>query len=121
MRRFLQSRVGNTFTGIVRCVFLAVLVALAGCTSISGGGGNATGLIIGSWQSDVGGFPVTHTYDESTVRIEGHAPLPYQVKGDELMIDAAGSTQRVVTFPSRDEMVQSDPLTGTTQVFSRVN
>lgn len=76
--------------------------------------------IIGAWQAEVGGYPVTVSYTETTVQVGTADPVGYSLEGDKLLL-AAGDTQvRIVSFPSRGEMLQTDPLTGTSQVWKRV-
>ncbi len=82
--------------------------------------GDPSKLIVGTWKSEIGGFPVTHHYDENTVRVVGYDAVPYHLEDDLLTLDSEGGSDRVVSFPSGSEMLQTDPLTGSVRTFSRV-
>lgn len=93
------------------------VVLLAGCTSL----GSRTGQrILGAWRSTIGGYPVAVDYTASTVRVGDDKPVEYRLNGDRLSFEQGGSQVRVVTFPSAGVMVQTDPLTGTSQQYTRV-
>ena len=99
-----------------RLTLCVLITILAGCQSISS---TPSQMILGVWESEIGGFPITHEYSESTVSIPGHDAVSYQVLDDVLLLDTVGASERVISFPSDDEMHQTDPLTGTIQKFSR--
>ncbi len=94
-----------------------VLAILGGCLSLPV---NKTNQLLGTWRSEVGGFPVVVAYSETTVRVAGYNELPYQFEHDSLVIAGDVTQTRIVSFPSADEMVHTDPLTGTEQRFSRI-
>ncbi|MDG2072364.1 MAG: hypothetical protein P8J55_11735 [Pseudomonadales bacterium] len=96
------------------CVFLTIL---AGCQAVPN---TPSQKILGAWQSDVRGFPIVQIYDENTVSISGHDAVAYQLVEDSLLVDSIGASNRIVSFPSEDEMWQTDPLTGSVQQFSRL-
>lgn len=96
-------------------IFLSLL--LAGCASMGGG---PQKRIVGEWRSFLGGYPVLVTYTSSTVRVDNSSPVGYRLNGNHLSFPKGGSQVRLVTFPSRTEMIQTDPLTGTTQHYTRV-
>jgi len=77
--------------------------------------------IVGDWTSKVGGFPVRVTYSDSTVQIGENAPVNYVLADGQLIVAEDVGQTRTVSFPSKNEMVQLDPLTGTEHAFSRVN
>ena len=77
-------------------------------------------MIVGSWQSELGGFPVTVEYTEDTVRIGDYDAVSYQINEGNLILDQEGSQPRMLSFPSPDEMIQTDSLTGTNHKFVRV-
>lgn len=97
-------------------VLVMVLIAsiFSGCQST---GSNPAKSIVGTWTSEIGGFPLTVEYVAGQVRIEGYADVPYLIEDTTLTV--AGVT-RSVTFPSPDEMIQTDPLTNTDQKFTRI-
>jgi len=93
---------------------VCVLVSLAGCVSF---GVDTRQRIVGQWQSEVAGFPVTVAYTDSTVTVGGGPAVNYHLDGDRLTFDDGGTQVRIVSFPSRQEMVQTDPMTGTEQRY----
>jgi len=76
--------------------------------------------MVGQWQSDVGGFRVVVEYTDSTVRVGENEPVGYQLVEDQLTIAGAVSQLRRVSFPSRNLMLQVDPVTGASHEFIRV-
>ncbi len=97
---------------------IACLVLIAsGCVSTSN---DPSQMIVGSWQSELGGFPVTIEYTEDTVRIGDYDAVSYQINEGKLILDSEGSQPRMLSFPSSDEMIQTDSLTGTNHKFVRV-
>ena len=78
-------------------------------------------LIIGSWQSDLSGFVLSSVYSADDVSLDGYSPVPYVLVGDRLVIDGDETSARIVSFPSRDQMVQTDPLTDVRQEYRRFN
>jgi hypothetical protein len=79
----------------------------------------ASELLLGSWQTQVGGFPVTVEYTSTAVSVDGQPPVSYQLAGDRLQIAEGGSQVRILQFPSNAEMVQIDPMTGSEHRFNR--
>jgi hypothetical protein len=98
---------------------MAVLVAMMSSCAITRV--DPSERIVGNWRSEVGGFPVTVRYTESTVQVGDSAPVGYSLTGNTLKITGGDSLVRIVSFPARDEMVQQDPLTGTGQTYTRVD
>ena len=93
-----------------------LLMLLAGCQSVLD---TPAQKILGTWQSEVGGFPIEHLYDAKTVSISGRDAVAYQLMEDSLLVDSLGASNRIVSFPSEDEMLQTDPLTGSVHRFLR--
>jgi hypothetical protein len=79
----------------------------------------ASELLLGAWQTQVGGFPVTVEYTSTVVSVDGQSPVSYQLAGDRLQIAEGGSQVRILQFPSNAEMVQIDPMTGSEHRFNR--
>ena len=77
--------------------------------------------MLGKWQSIVGGFPIVVEYNETSVKIGKNAPIPYLLEGDQLKFADAGAQSVVISFTNKDEMVQLDQLTGTSQVLTRIS
>lgn len=77
--------------------------------------------IIGDWTSKVGEFPVRVTYSASTVQIGDNEPVSYVLNEGQLMVADDDGQTRAVSFPTKNEMIQLDPLTGTQHAFMRVN
>ena len=95
---------------------LAVLLFLQSCTMTSR---EPADRITGSWRSTIGGFNIDTTYTATEVMVDGHAPLSYQLDGNQLTIDGDVTTRRLVDFPSRLVMIQVDVITGTEHRFER--
>lgn len=94
-----------------------LLLLVDGCVST---GDNPARMIVGSWHSEIGGFPVTVEYTESSVKIGTYNAVPYQIEGSRFILAQEGSQPRDLSFPSPDEMIQTDTLTGTAHKFVRV-
>lgn len=77
-------------------------------------------MIVGSWWSELRGFPVTVEYTEGTVRIGDYDAVSYHIDEGKLILVQEGSRPRMLSFPSPDEMIQTDSLTGTNHKFVRV-
>ncbi|MFP6808951.1 MAG: hypothetical protein VB957_17480 [Pseudomonadales bacterium] len=104
---------------LTRTFGVAVLVLnVSGCMSL---GRSPEQLILGSWQSAIGGFPVIVEYTVETVQVKGHDAIPYQILDGVLSLAQEGSNTRAVSFPSRNEMVQVDSITGTEHAYTRLN
>ncbi len=95
----------------------ALLLCLAGCAAFQP---DPAERIIGTWQTRVGGFPVTVTYAQNTVQVANNPAVRYRLEGDRLRFESGGSQSRVIAFPHRDEMVQTDPMTGTSHRYVRI-
>ena len=93
---------------------LTLLVVVTGCAT------NPSKAIVGTWQTEVGGFPMQVTYTPETVQIEGYEAVPYQMTETELVVDREGSQAKTVEFVSKNEMIQSDPVSGTSQTYTRI-
>lgn len=97
-------------------ILCVVALSLQGCVTNR----LAADLLIGKWQSDLGGFPVLVEYSESTVTVGNHASTGYQLENDQLTFADGGNQVRILSFPGRNEMIQFDPLTGTRHEFRRL-
>ncbi|MEX0941816.1 MAG: hypothetical protein WD002_04655 [Pseudomonadales bacterium] len=75
--------------------------------------------IVGEWQSVVGGFPVSVRYTDTTVQVGDGSAIGYSLNDNELKVAGETSQRRIVSFPSRDEMILRDPLTGSEQRYVR--
>ncbi|MBQ74402.1 MAG: hypothetical protein CMQ20_05165 [Gammaproteobacteria bacterium] len=96
-------------------VALLGLVAMTtGCVS------SPSQQIVGAWQSELGGFPVLVKYTNETVSIGEYEAVSYQVEEGKLILAQEGSQPRTLSFPSANEMIQTDTLTGTEHKFTRV-
>ncbi len=95
---------------------LALLLLLQGCATTSM---EPAEMLRGSWQSTGGGFRLTTTYDANEVTVDGHEALEYRLDGNQLTIAGDETTRRLISFPSRDEMIQVDLITGTEHRFMR--
>jgi len=95
---------------------LLTLAMLTGCVSTPA----PADLIVGTWQSSLAGFTLTSIYTSTEVAVDGHAALPYSLDGKTLTLGGDTGLRRIISFPSRDEMVQLDPMTNTRHMFTRV-
>lgn len=103
-----------TRTGFM--IGLSVLL-ISGCATM---GQRVEQHIIGQWRTSVGGYPVIVKYTPSTVQVDDARPVSYRLLGDRLILPQGGSQSRIVSFPSATEMVQTDPLTGGQQHYTRI-
>ncbi|MCH7743252.1 MAG: hypothetical protein IIB71_11385 [Proteobacteria bacterium] len=94
-----------------------LVVLISGCAST---GNNPAQMIVGSWQSELGGFPLRIEYTKDTVKIGDYNAVAYQIDEGKLILAQEGSQPRMISFPSADEMIQTDSLTGTEHKFIRV-
>ena len=98
-------------------IFVGCLLVLAGCVSA---GSDAGQRILGTWRASIAGYPVTVRYTRGTVQVDGAKPVAYSLDGNRLTFPGGGHQVRIVSFPSRGEMVETDPLTGAKQHYTRV-
>jgi hypothetical protein len=101
---------------IKNLTLFVLLTLLAGCQSVSD---TPAQKILGTWQSEVGGFPIEHLYDKNTISLSGHDAVAYQLAEDSLLVDSIGASNRIVSFPSEAEIWQTEPLTGSVHRFTR--
>lgn len=77
--------------------------------------------LLGTWQVEMAGVDLVVEYSEITVQIGGNAPVPYKLDGDELTFVDGGSQSRMIRFSGKNQMVQTDPLTGTERTYTRLD
>jgi hypothetical protein len=106
--------IGRIFQALV---IIWLLSLASGCVST---GNTPSERIVGTWISELGGFPVTVEFAEATVSIGDYDAVAYQIKDGMLILAQAGSQPRTLSFPSADEMIQTDTLTGTEHKYVRV-
>ena len=75
--------------------------------------------VIGSWDSELHGFPIAVEYTQTTVGIGDTEPVPYSIDGNLITLGTENSQRYRVEFPARDEMIQIDEVTGTEQKYVR--
>ena len=95
------------------------VIALLGLSLLAACSTNPSKAILGTWETNVAGFPMQVTYTTETVRVDGHEEVSYQLVESTLTLASEGSQPRNVEFISRNEMVQIDPVAGTRQTFTR--
>lgn len=98
-------------------LFVSFFLLLSGCVGM---GPKPAEQILGEWQTQVGTFPLSVTYAETTVQVDGGVAVAYQIEGDRLTYADGGEQVRILSFPESSVMQQLDPVTGTEHVFSRV-
>ncbi|MFT7245131.1 MAG: hypothetical protein ACI82A_002496 [Candidatus Azotimanducaceae bacterium] len=94
-----------------------ITLLLQGCAAL---GPKPAEAIIGQWQTQVGNFPVSVTYEVDTVRSGTNMPVPYGLTGNQLTYADGGQQVRFLSFPVDGEMIQLDPVTGTEHRFTRL-
>jgi len=97
---------------------MMLAVFAAGCTMMSP---PPAERILGSWRSEIGGYPLEVSYSSETVTVAGNDPVAYTLSGNELRFPEGGSQVRIVSFSGRDRMVLTDPLTGAEHIFERID
>ena len=98
-------------------ILLSALLLLQACTAL---GPAPREQLIGSWQTTVGAFPMEVTFNAETVQLGSNQAVAYGITGNELTYAQGGKQVRLLSFPSADEMIQTDPVTGTEHRFLRV-
>ena len=93
---------------------LFVVLVLHGCMTVK-----PASRIIGSWDGQLHGFHIVVEYTQTTVGISGMEPVPYAIDGNVITLATENAQTYRVEFPSRDEMIQIDDITGTEQKFTR--
>ena len=96
---------------------ILVALFLQGCAAL---GPKPAEEIIGQWQTKVGSFPLTVTYELDTVQSGSNRPVSYGLVGNQLTYADGGQQVRLLSFPADGEMIQLDPVTGTEHRFSRL-
>ena len=94
--------------------FILLSSILAGCQSVK-----PAKAIIGSWNGQLHGFPVVVEYTETTVGVGNVMPVTYSIDGDLITLANENSERYRVEFPAKNEMLQINEMTGTTQQFTR--
>ena len=102
----------------IKSLTLILITLLTSCTTF---GPPPAEQLLGTWQTEIGGFPVTLEYNETSVTIGDNEAVTYQLDGDRLSFANGGEQVRILSFDGGDQMSQLDPLTGTTHRFSRLN
>lgn len=93
---------------------LLVALVAGGCVTVE-----PSTRIIGIWDGQLHGFPIIVEYTRATVRISGKDPVPYTIDGNILTLPAGSLQTYRVEFPSANEMIQFDDVTGTEQKYTR--
>ncbi len=94
-----------------------VLALLHGCVNLNA---NPAEQLLGKWQVDIVGVELIVEYTQTTVQVGDSAPVPYALTGNQLTFTNGGSQKRVIMFSSKREMTQTDPLTQTERIYTRL-
>ncbi len=78
-------------------------------------------LILGAWETNVGGLTVVTTYTESDVQVQGYNAVPYTLEAGRLVLGGDETTARTVSFDDAGDMLQTDSLTGSVHRFVRAS
>ena len=106
---------------ILNRIVIVSLMAWAGLTSSCASLNIAPAkTLVGQWQTQLGGFPVLMEYTASAVSVDNQAPVTYTLAGDRLSFSEGGQQVRILSFPSKNQMIQLDPMTGTEHRFDRL-
>jgi hypothetical protein len=99
-------------------VSLLVLTGLtSGCVGLSLEPAKA---LVGRWQTQMGGFPMQVEYTANAVSVDNQAPVVYELVGDRLSFSQGSTQVRILSFPTKSQMIQLDPMTGTEHRFDRL-
>ena len=93
-----------------------LLCLLQSCTSVTS---SPATQLLGAWRVEMAGVNLVVEYTEIMVQIGGNAPVPYNLVGDELTFLDGGSQSRIIRFSGKNQMVQTDPMTGTERTYTR--
>lgn len=104
-----------------RSLKFAVLVCLTGfmvaCASTSV---NYAEKILGKWDTDVNGFPITVEISETEIGVVGFGQsIPYSLAENVISFDFQGPQVASIEFVSDDVMNQTNTATNVVQVFNR--
>ncbi len=94
-----------------------VLASLYGCVNLNT---NPAEQLLGQWQVGIAGVDLLVEYTQNTVQVGDSDPVPYTLSGNMLTFTNGGSQQRVITFTNKREMIQTDPLTNTSRIYTRL-
>ena len=94
-----------------------LLCLLQGCVNLNK---NPAENLLGKWQVNMAGIDLMVEYSETMVQIGENAPVSYSLAGNELSFLNGGSQKRIIFFKGKNEMIQTDPLTNTERVYSRM-
>ena len=105
---------------LVRTILLAAIFGLLhGCvTSVDTRSSHEK--LLGSWQSNIGGFPLVTEYTETMVKVGNNDSVIYELSDNQLSFAQGGSQKRILSFPKKNLMIQVDPLTNTRHEFVRI-
>ena len=99
-------------------VAIAMLMApLSGCISSQV---EPASMIVGQWQSEFAGFVLVSAYTSTEVFLDEHPAVPYVIQGNLLIIEGDENAKRELSFPSRNIMIQIDPLTNSRRQYRRI-
>lgn len=104
-----------------RSIKFAVLVCLTGfvvaCASTSV---NYAEKILGKWDTEVNGFPITVDISETEIGVVGFGQsIPYNLAKDVISFDFQGPQVARIAFVNDDVMNQTNTATQSVQVFTR--
>ena len=97
---------------------LLLVTLVSGCSTM--GGADIGTRLLGEWQSDLAGFTLVTSYTADAVMVKGQESHPYTLEDDLLIIAGDRTTARRIAFPARNEMTQTDVITGTVHAYSRI-
>lgn len=99
------------------CLVAATLL-FAACSS---GPSLQEQLMIGQWEGEMQGFPLTLEYTETDINVVGMGmSLPYKLEGDKMSFEVPGQgTMEMTVAIEGDTLIQTDVNTGETNTMER--
>lgn len=117
MRIYINDQAAVSFRWLSTALAMALVLLATGCAGL---GQPPAERLLGQWQTQIGGFPVLVDYSATGVSVDRQPPVAYTLAGDQLGFADGGSQVRILSFNGTDEMIQTDPLSGTQHRFVRV-
>lgn len=81
---------------------------------------NYAEYIIGQWDTEISGFPVTLEYSADEITVVGFGQsIPYTLEGNTISFEFQGLQVSTIDMVSEDEMIQTNTATDVKQTLKR--
>ena len=81
---------------------------------------NYSDYIIGQWDTEISGFPVTLDFSDTEISVVGFGQsIPYTLEGNTISFEFQGLQVSTIEIVSDNEMVQTNTTTHAQQVMKR--